>query len=41
MEERCRPGEIRDAIVGFLAERNTAASVADTRAVVATRIKGR
>ena len=39
MEERCRPGEIRDAIVGFLSERGTSASVAEIRAAVAARIK--
>ncbi len=39
MEDRCRPGEIRDAIVGFLAERRGAASVAEIRAAVASKIK--
>lgn len=39
MEERCRPGEIRDAIVGFLEERRSAASVAEIRAAVASKIK--
>ncbi len=38
VEQRCRPGEIRDAIVGFLAERGTEASVAEIRAAVAARI---
>lgn len=39
MEQRCRPGEIRDAIVGFLAERGTEASVAEIRGAVAVKIK--
>src|SRR4051812_24516909 len=39
MDERRRPGEIRDAIVGFLAARGGAASVAEIRAAVATKIK--
>ena len=39
MEERCRPGEIRDAIVGFLADRQTPASVAEIRAAVANKFK--
>ena len=39
MEDRCRPGEIRDAIVGFLAQRQAPASVAEIRAAVATHIK--
>ena len=39
MEPRCRPGEIRDAIVGFLAERRTPASVAEIRLAVANKIK--
>lgn len=40
MDERCRPGEIRDAIVGFLAERKSAASVAEIRMAVAAKVKG-
>src|SRR5271170_4055893 len=39
MDERCRPGEIRDAIVGFLAERKSGASVAEIRTAVAAKIK--
>jgi DNA modification methylase len=39
VEQRCRPGEIRDAIVGFLSERGTEASVAEIRSAVAARIK--
>jgi DNA modification methylase len=38
-EERCKPGEIRDAIVGFLTERDAPASVAEIRAAVAAKIK--
>jgi DNA modification methylase len=39
VEQRCRPGEIRDAVVGFLTERGAEASVAEIRAAVAARIK--
>jgi site-specific DNA-methyltransferase (adenine-specific) len=37
--ERCRPGEVRDAIVGFLSEKQASASVAEIRAAVAAKIK--
>ena len=39
MEDRCRPGEIRDAIVGFLIERQTSASVAEIRAAMRCELR--